>query len=89
MALTTKEKPICLNTGCTMSLIDRNFLKEQIPKLLAACKKLKTTSDFEDLAKVGFLGATRTMAVERELGRQFGRCGHNPGNPWGCFGILE
>ncbi len=34
LALTAKEEPICLDTGCTMSLIDRSFLKEQVPDIL-------------------------------------------------------
>lgn len=37
--------------------------------------------DFEDLAKVGFLGATRTIAVKRKLGRQFNCYWVNPGDP--------
>ncbi len=34
LMLTAKEKLICLNTGCIMSLINRSFLKKQISNIL-------------------------------------------------------
>jgi len=34
LMFTVKEKSICLNTGCIMSLINRSFLKKQISDIL-------------------------------------------------------